>query len=198
MSGNDSAHLSALERIWADARQGAANVAGVDYQVAASAWLLVKARAGPVLASRVRPEGLEDIDCVTDRETVLFQAKERATGNWTRSAMAGANAHAAPALRADPNSRPVVLSNAPPGEGLIDAGLDASLATMDAGDVEALTRAVRAIDTTADADLVERCSFHSIGRAEMTQAAIAALSEDLPVAEAVAEILFAVLLDDLQ
>jgi hypothetical protein len=199
MTGDDDrAQLEALEKIWADARQGAANVAGVDYQVAASAWLLVNARRGPVFASRVRPEGLEDIDCVTGSETILLQAKERAAGNWTRSAMASAIAHAAPALRADSNSRLVVLSNIPPGSGLIDAGLDGSLVTLHADDLEALTKAVQAIDTAADTDLVKRCSFHSVGRAAMTEAAIAALAADLLVAEAVAEIVFAVLLDDLQ
>src|SRR6266540_5084360 len=61
---------STLEELFASLRSGAANVAGVSYQVAVSALLLASGRAATVPGlpvSAVRPEGLEDIAAATDR-----------------------------------------------------------------------------------------------------------------------------------
>lgn len=69
-----------LEGLFASLRSGAANVAGVSYQIAVSALLLAAGRATvPGLpVSAVRPEGLEDVDCVLDGGSLLLvQAKER-------------------------------------------------------------------------------------------------------------------------
>lgn len=86
-------------------RTGAANVAGVTFQVALSAFLLATGRAGndpglPVIA--VRPEGFEDVDCQLANGTWLFvQAKERGLDarNIAAAELAEILAHAAQALR---------------------------------------------------------------------------------------------------
>jgi len=79
-----------LDELWARARHGSATVAGVDFQVVVSAALLVDARSGPVEAVAIRPEGFEDIDCLTPQGGhVLVQVKDRGGGEttWTRAEM---------------------------------------------------------------------------------------------------------------
>jgi hypothetical protein len=187
-----------LERIWRKARQGAANVAGVDYQVALSGWLLVHARSGPVLADSVRPEGFEDIDCLGPEGQVLVQAKDRVDGRWTRGNMAAAIAHAQPVLQAASESRFVLVSSVPIGQGLIETGIAGSLSALDAEATAELLAAIKAIRPEADEDLLARCALHSVSRQELTDQAIATLSKDFDVPPALAAIAFSVLLDDLQ
>lgn len=85
-----------LPELFAMLRSGAANVAGVTYQVALSAMLLAAGRAGTVTGLPVRsviPENLEDVDCrLADGVRLLVQSKERGPGppplrmpNWPRS-----------------------------------------------------------------------------------------------------------------
>ncbi len=73
-----------LDHLWDRLRQGARNVAGVSFQLATTADLLVAARARlaafPAVVSVV-PEGLEDIDCdLADGGRLLVQTKERGPG----------------------------------------------------------------------------------------------------------------------
>src|SRR5829696_2000723 len=74
-----------LDVLWASLRQGARNVAGVTFQVAVTADLLVAGRARPPnfpRIARVVPEGFEDIDCVLqDDRRLLVQTKERGPGS---------------------------------------------------------------------------------------------------------------------
>ena len=51
-------------RTWEQLRQGARNVAGVSYQIAVTADLLVQARTGQLRLGQLVPEGYEDIDCL--------------------------------------------------------------------------------------------------------------------------------------
>ncbi|MET8134118.1 hypothetical protein ABZV24_19540 [Streptomyces sp. NPDC005251] len=94
-----------LPELFAMLRSGAANVAGVTYQVALSAMLLAAGRAGTVSGLPVRsviPENLEDVDCwLADGVRLLVQSKERGPG---AAAIANAElaeivAHAAQALK---------------------------------------------------------------------------------------------------
>ncbi len=95
---------STLEELFASLRSGAANVAGVSYQVAVSALLLASGRAATVPGlpvSAVRPEGLEDIDCLlNDGSLLLVQTKERGPGarSIAVAELADIIAHAAQAL----------------------------------------------------------------------------------------------------
>jgi hypothetical protein len=95
--------------VWESLRQGARNVAGVTYQIAVTADLLVAGRVGspdfPSVA-RVVPEGYEDVDCVLrDDRGLLVQTKERGPGaNAVGPAdLAAALVHAAEALTAEGN-----------------------------------------------------------------------------------------------
>jgi hypothetical protein len=97
------------DAVWESLRQGARNVAGVTYQIAVTADLLVAGRAGsPDFPSVVRvvPEGYEDVDCVLrDDRRLLVQTKERGPGaNAVGPAdLAAALVHAAEALTAEGN-----------------------------------------------------------------------------------------------
>lgn len=75
---------SNLEELFARLRSGAANVAGVDFQVSLSVMLLSAGRAGSVVSlpvAAVSPERFEDIDChLTDGSQLLVQSKERGPG----------------------------------------------------------------------------------------------------------------------
>jgi len=194
--------LTDYDALWRKTRQGSATVAGVDYQVVVTASLLVGARRDAIRATGVRPEGIEDVDCLTiDGGTVLVQAKDRAGGDttWTRAEMADAIAHAATGLRSLPDSRLVVITNARPGQGLVDSGWTRSLPdTLGHDDLEALRSAAQKRDAKIDDALLARCALHRRSRTELADHARATLAEDYVIAPAVAEIVFCVLLDDLQ
>src|SRR4051812_15979645 len=88
-----------LDQLWSRLRAGAANIAGVRYQLAVTTWLLVHDQELSVV--EVMPEGLEDADCRLADGTMLFvQTKERGAGLATlgRAAVAEAILHAARAL----------------------------------------------------------------------------------------------------
>jgi len=100
-----------LEELFASLRSGAANVAGVSYQVAVSALLLAAGRAGApgLRVSAVRPEGLEDVDCVLDDGSLLLvQTKERGPGARAIAIaeLAEIIAHSAEALRLTDSQAP--------------------------------------------------------------------------------------------
>jgi hypothetical protein len=134
------------EDLFASLRSGAANVAGVSYQIAVTALLLATSRAGadsgpPVIT--VRPEGWEDVDCdLEGGVTLLVQTKER--GPEARAIglaeLARIIAHAAPSLlkhvTTDPDkqtpgapqtARFAVVTNGEFGSGLPVTGWSATL-----------------------------------------------------------------------
>ena len=80
----------APEQDWS--RAGAHNIAGVSFQVAVTAKLLVDALAGTFPLARATPEGSEDIDAeLRDGTRVLGQVKERApSARFGRSNLADA------------------------------------------------------------------------------------------------------------
>ncbi len=106
-----------LEELFASLRSGAANVAGVSHQVAVSALLLAAGRAGApgLRVSAVRPEGLEDVDCVLDDGSLLLvQTKERGPGTRAIAIaeLAEIIAHSAEALRLTGSQAPGDAGNA--------------------------------------------------------------------------------------
>jgi hypothetical protein len=98
---------SNLEELFDRLRTGAANVAGVTFQVAVSALLLAAGRAGSheLPVASVRPEGMEDVDCeLADGSLLLVQTKEHGVGarNIAAAEVAEIIAHAAYALTLNP------------------------------------------------------------------------------------------------
>jgi hypothetical protein len=96
-------------------RQGARNVAGVTYQVAVSAHLLILGRAGRLPITSVTPEGTEDVDCAcADGSSLFVQAKERGdgTGVLTCAEIAQVLDHAIPALEVRERSQFILVTNA--------------------------------------------------------------------------------------
>ena len=116
-----------VEQDWS--RTGAHNVAGVTFQVAVTAGLLVRATSFESPLTRVAPEGFEDIDCEFSDETrTLVQVKERSpTGRFGRSNFLDALRGKSHVLTEDPQCRFVLATNAALGGGLTATGWDRSL-----------------------------------------------------------------------
>ena len=116
-----------LEQDWS--RAGAHNIAGVSFQVAVTARLLLDGRASELPLTRATPEGSEDIDIeFSDETSALVQVKERSpTGVFRRSDLAEALAKKSAVLAQNARSRFVLATNATLGEGLAVTGWDQTL-----------------------------------------------------------------------
>ena len=112
----------ALEQDWS--RTGAHNIAGVSFQVAVTARLLLDARAGELALTRATPEGYEDIDTeFTDGTSALVQVKERSPARaFTRSDFADALAKKNHALAQNTRRRFVLATDATLSGGLPATG----------------------------------------------------------------------------
>ena len=145
--------------LWDDLRQGARNVAGVRYQLAVTAHLLVESRHGVLPFVEVIPEGFEDVDC-RDRDSVRWfvQVKEvgAGAGSFTAASVADAVSHAASA--APPPSRIVVVTDGRLGGQVAETGWDASISQTAGFDVDSTISAlVRRGRARAEAeDLLDR------------------------------------------
>ena len=146
---------TSLDVLFAELRSGAANVAGVTYQVSLSAMLLAAGRAGTVPGlpvTAVVPESLEDVDCqLADGSRLLVQSKERGPGaaNIAAAELAEILAHAALSIKLSdettsagtdgmtPRTRLAVVTNGSFGSSLPVTGwtltLDAALAALPNG-----------------------------------------------------------------
>ena len=106
-SSAGEAPIEAVEDRWEKLRQGARNVAGVTWQIAVTAHLLLASRVGDLPFARLTPEGYEDIDCVSsDGLLTLVQVKEKGAGAGRMAAAAVADvlAHALTAKKTAPGS----------------------------------------------------------------------------------------------
>lgn len=87
---NKPAPATSLDAQFARLRSGAANVAGVTFQVSLSAMLLAAGREGGVAGlavAAVCPEGFEDVDChLVDGSRLLVQSKARGSGTQSIAA----------------------------------------------------------------------------------------------------------------
>lgn len=130
-------------RGWDSLRQGARNVAGVRYQLAVTAHLLVESRLGSLPFVEVIPEGYEDIDCL-DKESLKWfvQVKEvgAGLGGFTAASVAGVVSHAS--ASAPSPSRIVVVTDAQLGGQLAESGWGQSIAQTTGYDIEATIRAL--------------------------------------------------------
>ena len=112
----------APEQDWS--RAGAHNIAGVSFQVAVTAKLLVNALAGTFPLARATPEGSEDIDVeLRDGTRVLVQVKERApSARFGRSNLADALRKKNTLLERDASRRFALVTDATLGGGLAPTG----------------------------------------------------------------------------
>ena len=110
-------------------RAGAHNIAGVSFQVAVTASLLLEGRVGKLPLTRATPEGFEDIDIEFSDETqALVQVKERSPRTtFRRSDLADALTSKRASLVENGGCRFVLATNATLGEGLSVTGWDQSL-----------------------------------------------------------------------
>lgn len=192
-------------------RAGAANVAGVTFQINVAAHLLAR---GALLASpdldviAVTPEGFEDIDCVLQSgERVLVQTKERGVGarSIAMAELTQIIAHAAPALVSDSQARFALVTNGTLGSDLPATGWEAALADLLvvgsdlAVDLDAALKVALAdasLSNLSPASLLARTHVVLVdsGLAEST---LAGLAEGLKIGRPTASIVRAELLRDL-
>lgn len=188
---------SSVEAIFAGSRQGAANVAGVRFQILVTGWLLVMGDRLPISIASVLPEGQEDVDCQTaDGRTALVQVKERRGGDttWPIAEMIAAIKHAEPALTATGDATLVVITNARAGRGLADCRLDETLRDV-LEDPSALADALAAASLYPD--LHGRVALTSLSGPVVHEEAITAVAADHHVEPAVAALIWARLLEEL-
>jgi hypothetical protein len=120
-----------MEALFERLRSGAANVAGVTFQIAATAWVLSAGLTHSIPGfdvTSVVPEGFEDIDCqLRSGDSLLIQTKERGTGARAiaLAEIAEIIAHAAEALGGD--RRFAIVTNGKFGSSVPATGFTTSL-----------------------------------------------------------------------
>lgn len=127
------------EQDWS--RSGAHNIAGVSFQIAVTAKLLVGALADELGVARATPEGFEDIDLeLRDGARVLVQVKDRAhAARFGRSDLTEAMSKKKTLLAEDADCRFALVTNAMLGGGLAATGWDRSVAdALDQSEVDKL------------------------------------------------------------
>lgn len=163
-------------------RSGAANVAGVTYQVGVAAHLLVRGVAGAesdLDVTSVMPEGLEDIDCnLQSGQRLLVQTKERGVGarSIALAELTEIIAHGAPAMASDPAARFAVVTNGRFGSGLPATGWHRSL-------IEKLTDDPQLKDdlqARLDVALGEACMAEIGAKEVLNRTHLVRLGDDLP------------------
>ncbi|MDQ3963587.1 MAG: hypothetical protein M3277_06720 [Actinomycetota bacterium] len=118
-----------LYALWDERRAGARNVAGVTYQIAVTAHLLVAGRAKTLPVVAVTPEGLEDVDCDLDPSSwdasrLFVQSKERAEGDASLGIadIADFLAHALEGVANDRAARLALITDAAFGTDIRESG----------------------------------------------------------------------------
>lgn len=181
-------------------RQGARNVAGVTYQVAVAAHILVQGRAGTLPITSVMPEGMEDVDCrCRDGSVLIVQAKERGDGASTLAVAAIADIleHALPALEATTSSCFVIATNAHLGNDLVFTGWQQSIQqAFSAVGVTSLTNALNATARPKHGALLPRSGIVALER-QLSVPTTQTLSATYGIAPAVAALVYSLLVQDL-
>lgn len=204
--------LDDFEQLFSSLRTGAANVAGVTFQIATTAWVLAAGRNGSISGLDVRsvvPEGFEDIDCeLQSGLTLLIQTKERGIEARAIAAaeVAAIIVHAVPALQSD--MRFAIVTNGKFGSSLPATGFTATLdeslsALQDAGGtrttlVDALRQALdkEGLTETTPESLLSRTHL-VVTDADMPQQTLASLEHGIGLPPTIASLVRAELLRDL-
>jgi hypothetical protein len=181
-------------------RAGARTVAGVTYQVAVTAHLLIVGRAQDLPIVEVVPEGAEDIDCkLSDGSHLFVQAKERARGEsyLTKSHVAGVIDHAASVMRKDSTSRIVLVTDAGLASGLTFTGWEETVAShLSATTLEELAKSISSTSPSAARALLERSHIVQFSWDIGAQSVIR-LAETFEMTPAVAGLVHAYVLKDI-
>lgn len=154
-----------VEDRWEKLRQGSRNVAGVSWQVAVTAHLLLQSRAGDLPFARLIPEGYEDIDCVSaDDSITLVQVKEKGAGagRMAAGAVAEVLVHALTAKSSAPAGLLVLVTDGELGSQLAFTGWHATLAeTSPVAAVDTLRKRLHEEGLSEEqvADVVHRARF---------------------------------------
>jgi hypothetical protein len=186
-----------LDELWQRVRSGAANVAGVRYQLAVTAYLLAAART-PLAITKLVPEGLEDVDCeLVDGAPLLIQTKDRAEGDgrFGPSELRAALAHAAHALRLDGGARLAVVTDAHLVGGLAETGFEHSVADVIPAAVASLARSGEPHDQELSR-LLPRTHLVRLGWHDVHEQTRQLLATSYELRPAVASIAYATLLED--
>ena len=201
-----------MELLFESLRTGAANVAGVTFQIAATAWALTAGRSDSIPGLDVMsvvPEGLEDIDCeLGSGGSLLIQTKERGVGARAiaLAEIAEIIAHAAEALGAD--RRLAIVTNGKFGSSIPATGfttcLQEGLLALPDGD-QTYHELVQTLQRHLDEKGVTDCKPEALlGRThlvctqrDLSHETLAALEEGLALHPAVASLVRAELLCDL-
>ena len=137
-----------LITLWEERRAGARNIAGVSYQIAVTAQLLVNGPTGGPPIQAVTPEGIEDVDCelapnAWNASRLFVQCKERAQGQPAVGLADFADffAHALEAISAhNEPSRIALVTDAKLGSDLKQSGWNQSVLNVVAPEVVAKLR----------------------------------------------------------
>ena len=189
---------SKTSSLWS--RQGARNIAGVTYQVAVSAYLLVLGRAGKLPIISVTPEGMEDVDCVcVGGSSLIIQAKERGdgTGTLTCASVAEVLQRAVPALEVCEQSKFVLVTNAQFGSDLTFTDWSGTVRSANTPDVcNALLLAIADRGRAEKIDLLGRSSLVALER-QLEAPVTKLLSAIYGTSPSIASLVYALLLQDL-
>ena len=161
---SDSSSEIAVDR-WETLRQGARNVAGVSWQIAVTAHLLIASRAGELPFTRFVPEGYEDIDCVSsDGQLSLVQVKEKGagTGRMAAGAVAEVLVHALTANKMANGGLLVLVTDGKLGSDLEFTGWNSTVAeTSKKSAIENLSKNLRKKNLSDEqvSDVLHRARF---------------------------------------
>lgn len=187
-----------LDEFWS--RAGARNVAGVTYQVAVTAHLLVSGRAGDLPVTAVTPEGIEDIDCrLAAGSRLLVQAKDRGAGDGRFGAkeLTAALHRVSPALLKNRDARFALVTDAELATGLPETGWHATLAGCLPGPaLEKLAVSLEDLSPEVAQGLLHRTHVVRLPW-NLGPRSASLLAEALGLAPAVARLVLARLLEDL-
>jgi hypothetical protein len=184
---------------WESLRQGARNVAGVRFQIAVTALLLIESRTGERPFVELVPEGYEDIDAVdSDGVNWYLQVKEvgAGAGTFNVSRLAEVMTHASAV--AGTEARVVAVTDGVPGNGLVESGWDRSLQETEGVDFVRLRAALanRGHNAEQIGDLLRRTYFVRVPW-NASVPAVDGLARAFDIPPALASFVFSALVDDL-
>lgn len=187
-----------LDDLWASLRQGARNVAGVNWQVAVCGYLLASSRAGQLPFVELTPEGYEDADCIAvDGTRTFVQMKELngGQGEMGPAGLADALSHAEVSAR---GAKIVVLTDGSLGSGLSFTGWDAVLSDQSGPGIDRVLSgmAARGYDDVEALGILDRARVVRLPY-RVRQDSEAVLAEAMNVPPSVAGIAVSRLTDEL-
>lgn len=180
-------------------RKGASTVAGVTYQVAMTARLLVAGAVCELPIFSVTPEGDEDVDCeLNDGARLLVQTKDRAgEDRVTVARVSDVLIHALAALDRSPSSRLALVTSGELGSGLSASGWEKPITDqLTADQIEIIRRSLNSKLGRSGEEYLSR--FHIIRESwDLGWRTTDALSRKFDVPLGIAQLIHSRLLEDI-